>query len=240
MKKILIASGVFFAISLVFITSAFAVSGFNMFELTNFNNYTKNEVYFEDINTLEINDSIITKIDKHSEDKILVVYYTNDNSKYTLTNEENNLNILADISSKKSFGFSFGFNVNKGVEIYLPQNSDIDININTEDGVIDIEDITANNILINSEDGVINIEDVTCNSLNVSLENGVMNIEDVKSPNIEITIENGVLNVELPYSKNQYTLEIDVKTFCNVSSGGTGVNLLKVKADNGIISIKFD
>ncbi|MFI3330148.1 MAG: DUF4097 family beta strand repeat-containing protein [bacterium] len=240
MKKILIASGIFFAISLVFITSAFAVSGFDMFELTNFNNYTKNEEYYENINSLEINESIITKIDKHSEDKILVVYYTNDNSKYTITNEENNLNILADISSNKSFGFSFGFNINKGIEIYLPQNSNIDINITSKDCVLDIEDITVNNILINSEDGVINIEDVTCNSLNLTLENGVTNLEDVKSPNIEITIENGVLNVELPYTKNQYTLEIDVKTFCNVSSGGTGANLLKIKADNGIVSIKFD
>lgn len=240
MKKVFIASGIFGTLSILFIFIACVFSGFDIFELTNYNNYVRNEEYFENISILEINDSIVTKIDKHSEDKILVVYYTNDNSEYLLTKEYNKLNIDVYINDNTSYGSSLVFSTDKGVEIYLPQNSNIDININSEDCVLDIEDVIVNNIVINNEYGSINIEDVTCNSLDVTLNDGLINVEDVKCSNIEINIYEGIATIELPYEQSKYKLDIYAKKYCNVLSGGNGTNLLKVKSENGSIVILFN
>ncbi len=236
MKKLLIISGILFFISLLFISSAFVVSGFDVFEMTNYNNYTKNEEYFDNVTSLDISDCEIIQIDKHSKNNILVVYYTNDKSNYDIKNINNSLQIEGDIKSQKSFGM---FNP-KGIEIYLPSNTEFNININSENCVLDIENIIANNITINNEDGVINIEDVRCNSLTVSLDSGVVNVDDVYSPVIDITTNNGVLSVELPFERYKYTLDISGNSFCNVSSGGTGEYLIKIKNNKGITNVKFD
>lgn len=234
MKKILLAGIVCGVLACVLSITAVLTASGNMFNLTNFNNYKVESKSLNNAVSITLIDCEVIEIEESLSNELYIEYYSNDNSQYFITGDTNV--IIEGVIEDEFFDLN-----KKGVEIYIPRNSNIDIIINTEDAKIDIEDVTLNDLDITCNDSVVEISDVICNNFVIKAEDSKLELDDIKSPIINLSLEDSTLELDLPLRKSEYTLELSlIDTSCNVVSSGTGANKVVINSNEGKVRVYFE
>lgn len=200
-----------------------------------------------------------------SEKEIKVNLQTGDKNDELITNiVDNALNI--NIKNKSWASFSIGFfNIGTTLTVYVPEQHFELLDIKSDNGKINIEEIEANNINVQSSNGRIELSEITADKATVNADNGKIILTNVsgeitgKTSNGSIAIytktleypidfhaDNGKITItseELP-TNNTFDLRTDFgkiqvygkKDWDSVI--GNGEHLIKLRTNNGKITIQ--
>lgn len=259
-----------------------------------YNNYSKN-FSSNSFNGLNINIGNNSPIETFSEEKLIeqdfnsivldsdnsyvyVIPTDSNSSKITVTGipkslaydfsadvKDDILNINFKDKNTNSFNFSFN-SENLKIKIYIPQKLYESIQITTDNGIIESENIIASKIIIKTSNGIINLKNIVSDNLNLKSFNGIINFSgevnkeligetsngkidfNLKTMDIPINLEssNGSITIKSSKEPNNVTFDVNVNNgTTNIFSKyedndviGQGENLIKLKTSNGKITIK--
>lgn len=147
---------------------------------------------------------------------------------------------IAVIKIPESYTVSLDLEIDLGC-IYIYDGAYNNLNLNVDAGVIEIGSVTFNSAAIEVDAGNVTITDMTCGTLVCNIDTGAVKFNKLACPNIQIGVDLGSVKACLAGSRDDYTAtcSIDLGS-CNISSGGSGVNILKISVDAGSAEITFD
>lgn len=260
-KKISIVALILFAVGAVgsLLTYHNSVKGIS-FEKTITQNFNGLEVYAgnENIELIPTN-SKVTKITLTGE-------RSNDfKQNYTVNVRGNTLSI--DLSEHQMKFYNFNFSIFKplALKIYLPEKQFASLVINNDNGEIRSGNLKAANMKLTTNNGSINISNTTAATVDVHSDNGAITFQgnitgkitgntdngrislNVPGINIPIQLEsdNGSIAIQTEREPDNVTYDVhsdngSINIFNKYSSNtvvGHGDNLIKLRTDNGKISI---
>ncbi len=113
-------------------------------------------------------------------------------------------------------------------------------NLEVDAGVINIGVCTFNTVTMSVDAGTVNAENLTCSSLVCDIDAGTVKFSKLTCPNIQINVDLGSVKACLAGSREDYTAVCSVDLgSCNISSGGSGANILQISVDAGSAKITF-
>lgn len=196
--------------------------------------YEKQEqiVVNEEVDTIVFETDIkAINVKTHSEDFITIDHYSKDNEKWSFDIFDSTLKITSK-QPFRLFSFSFGFGSKKYNEvlIYVPENQVYNFEINTNTGLVklndlkiddlnidvDTGDISLNNLTISgttnlkASTGAVKIIDSALNELTVKTSTGKVYISDVTATSLKVTVSTSSIDL------------IDVDTPTIILSASTG------------------
>jgi DUF4097 and DUF4098 domain-containing protein YvlB len=126
------------------------------------------------------------------------------------------------------------------IEVKLPENIELELNLDTSNGKITLQDITANTVTLDTSNGVIDLDDVYADTLTGSTSNGKIQGQ-IEGSNIELGTSNGSIDLTITgatsgkyeLSTSNGSIDLTVPTSSNVgynvdlrtSIGSLDVNL---------------
>lgn len=172
------------------------------------------------------------------------------------------------VEMKKKFfsGFNIGFNISGNkIVVSVPDEKYDELITQTENGQIIVKDLQIKSVDIQTDNGKIVLEDLESKKVNVKTDNGkiefnyvtgdieaqsdngqISMVTDNLDRSISLETDNGLINIHTTTEPKNATIRakidngrIDVFGSANEETiFGNGKNLIKLKTDNGIISIK--
>ncbi len=155
---------------------------------------------YKTLNIIDIN--IPIHLYKSKDEDIHIKVFESDKDNYSIfenLKDENSLNICFD--NKRGFFENileiFDFGKNKfTTEVYLPKSNEIDINIKTENGGVQINDISANNVKVKNTNGQIKVSKVQSKeNIKIVNKNGKLDISEIDCTDLLVENGNGKLEI---------------------------------------------
>ena len=167
------------------------------------NNIVHEEVYENDFNEISIDtDAADIKIKKSTDDKIKLVIYADEEKQTIKVNNLDDLDI--NIKNKSKIGF---FNINytsSKIELYLPENFDDTIDIDSDFGDIDIASFSNLNLSLEGDCGDVNIK--KANDVKMDIDCGDIEIGTVN----DLFIESDLSDIEVEQINNYINIKSDL------------------------------
>lgn len=124
-------------------------------------------------------------------------------------------------------------NVMISLDVYLPDKYYEKINLETNNGKIQVKDFRLDNITCNTSNGSISIMDIDSKSVELSTKNGKINLNNITSPIINALSTNARINAKDIHSKNLIISTINGRIiFQNISS-----EIISGTTSNGSIEV---
>lgn len=189
-KIILISSGILCMLGIVIMAFAMMTVNFDVNALDLCGEPQKvSKAYTENIKSVSIDLINSDVVIKHSKDeRIWVTYYTTDCcptvsavSQDGTLNVSDNYNDFVYNIKQYTKGFFHGYRKNDlETVIEIPSDSkNLDIHINTSNGKIRIENISAKNIDVETSNGKVQTENISAESITLNTSNGVIDVSDI-------------------------------------------------------------
>lgn len=227
---------------IVFISSfGFGLKGKNLEEFfTASYLYEKADTVIIDDMVNELNIDVVSKnikITIHEFDYVMIDYYQligKDN--FSVQLENSIINIL-EKPVKKWVNFQITKKEVKEVDIKLPKDAHINLNINNITGTINLSEINFNKLNIINNTGNIYIKDIeVVEDLIVKVDTGNINMENIQSKNINVKTETGRINL-----KNQKTNSLVARASTgNIEISFVDSSKIELKTNTGKINIIGD
>lgn len=205
-KKVILLSSVFlliigFALSFI----AFSVSGFNVyaFDLCGEPEEMQYNAKNNEIKNLEVK-LYSGKIKVRSSEEIKSIrltYYTTDCCPVVAEETNDTLSLYCTVSD-----FEYGFKqLTRGMThglaksdkitvIEIPENQNIELNISTQNGEVDISDISLNSkIHVDTSNGRIVAQNIESKNTEIHTSNGSITAQNIKSENTKLQTSNGTI-----------------------------------------------
>ncbi len=290
MKYLVIIGAIMMGLGLVIFGITLAVAGFN-FELMTvtpddylqngsslFNGITVNlggggayeqkAVMFENADKhLILNETLgEVKIGVSPDDAIHVTYFENNNETYEITETEDTITIDKNYSRSLFFGnfINFGPFFTQEIphiELLLPKTfakdievhsaaCDVDIDdisadnvvLDVTNGIIDVDGIKANDILAEMVNGEVEISDTAVQSIKLSSTNGTVEFDELTADDIEISTVNGFIEGNILGKESDYNISSSVTLGSNTlpsNSDGDTDKTIDISTVNGGIEVDF-
>lgn len=194
MKKLLLLSAILFITGILISTTAFVVSGFDIFELTNYNNFERRNVTFDINKDISFVNCDIIEFKEYQNNDSYFTFYENKDVKYNIESINDKI-VVTQVGEIKDSIFSNGY----GIQVYVSYGSTkASYDFTSEDLFLDMEDINGiTNLNINAEDAVISLENIKVDNINIDIEDGVISIDEtIVTNDIKILTEDIVLNID--------------------------------------------
>jgi DUF4097 and DUF4098 domain-containing protein YvlB len=254
-----------------FIALLFAVTGgitylFNTLNVNaeNDSKSVKEDSSFTNIEVTSNNADVVIVPTKNS---YATVKYINDNKKakyiFDVDVDEDTLTVL--LEQKKRFFFSFGFHWGDlELEISLPERQYKNLQVMSDNGRINMQDIQSDEVLLETDNGSIQVSNVKAKTIHVGTDNGKIILDQIQGEikgntdngyisltttnrewPIDLSTNNGRIEIEMESEPTNAT--IDAKTEngkvsifgeeTNLQTYGKGKHLIKLRTDNGRITV---
>jgi len=226
-KKYIIA-GSMLAAGLLIFTIGFAVTGFNLKQLSTVSPYEEKEYTESEKVTdiqVDINNQAIELIST-KEDQLHIRYFENEEISYSIENEGGRLHIKTKDDSKwydHFFVFDLHLTDTKMV-ISIPENFVGDIDVKTSNASVDFSGIKTKKLIVDNSNGRIKIDDLSiAEDLDVKTSNSPISLENVQiSGDARIKTGNGAVILK--------NTDISGKSICNTSN--SSISLSSVSGDD--------
>ncbi|MFI3329310.1 MAG: DUF4097 family beta strand repeat-containing protein [bacterium] len=263
MKKFYIVGSLIVGVSCVLMLIAFIISGFNLYDVTNYGNFTRNE--FNDFQDYDIKllDCEFIVINNNSRDDVVMEYHTSEKIDYNIEIDDINKEVIITQIGTDTLN-SIVPGADKPLSISIPSN-DLTRNINIEtldkeNVIIEVEDVNLNVINILTYDGKVSIDDVVATTINIQGELLIVDLHDINCQDLyvnnkegkvkinraniyllDINIDNVSCDIVLPLEQGFYILDISLigNSSCNYESGGEGSIEIFIEALDSDVDFKF-
>lgn len=180
---------------IVIFIGAFANLKFDIAKLSTLPPFEKQSEVVENTNqTITLKDcNTPINIKKSSDDKIHLDYYVNEKESYNI-NSQDNIEVSKELNYK---WYDYIFNINFqqcDFTISLPENFNGDIDVNTENGKITLDDISANILTLKTSNGDFDVENIKSGSLSAKTNNGYIYVSSSEiKDTAKLTTSNGAV-----------------------------------------------
>ncbi|MFB4475308.1 DUF4097 domain-containing protein [Oceanobacillus caeni] len=204
-----------------------------------------------------------------SDRKSAEITVSGENKNQKLEAKVKNDTLMVKLKGKRFFSwFTFDwFNAFKTptLTIYLPQNVYEAIKAETDNGLVKLENLKANDIYVETDNGEVNLKDIKSSNLSAETDNGTILMDNVvgeisgntdngkivfKTDSldqmIDLETDNGAIKVYTEKEPTNTTFNINTDNGKILVFGksnydtviGNGENLVKLKTDNGSITVE--
>ncbi|QBP40072.1 DUF4097 family beta strand repeat-containing protein [Paenisporosarcina antarctica] len=190
---------------------------------------------------------------------------TSKKSKYTFDVDVKGETLSVQFKERRRFFFSFGFpSFDLKLTVSIPEKQYESIQVNSDNGRINVENIQTDVVLLETENGQIRLRNIEANTVNVETDNGKVILEHVKgeikgnSDNGRISLITNKLDWPIDLATDNGSIEIKTESVPtnaiidaetdngkitifdeekNRATYGKGKNLIKLQTDNGRITV---
>lgn len=240
MKKFRNVMLIIISISVITFITSFAL-GFKAKNIEEFftesYRYEKADTYLleDEIKTLNINTyTRIIKIRSHELNNIQVDYFNKVDKESVKFIKEGNVLSINEVKDNKIFNFQVSKNEVRTIEIVVPKDIYIDLNIKVNTGTTTIESLKLNHLIISNDTGNINIKNSeVLEDISIKVDTGNIKIEEVTSRSLNVKTDTGKIIVNnSKILKNKLETETGTVTINQLDS--KSINL---KTETGSINI---
>ncbi len=186
-----------FTVGVLFILIGFTFNGKKLFDLNEVR-MEKNIELDNNFETIDLNSEFI--INKSNTNKIHIKYYENEKQYYDLNIINDNILSINFIENLKWYERINIVNLtnysNYTPELYLPDNFDVSLNINSVNGKVSLDDVVFKNLKVNNTNGSIKLKNIVGNDITIQGKNGSIKFEEVNVNDLNIQGKNGNIVIE--------------------------------------------
>lgn len=262
MRKIYILGGAVVGVSLLIMFTALMLSGFDIYDITNYGNFEQKE-FNEFLNyDIKLVNCEFVIIDNNEREQATMIYHTNDKVDYEievidniLVIEQTGTDILNSVvpGADKPLKLSIpSRDVNRNIEIVNEKRKNPIIRVedvilgtlklDVENSVVVFDDIDILNLEINSYNTDLDLYNFNSDTILIKALAGKLKMNQVHCENINIDITDlSSCNLQLPYVLDDCTLDITLlgTAVCDYVSSGLGKNIISITSTNTKVDMKF-
>ena len=239
MKNILIIGASLVVLGIMFVAAGYFLAGRNLAGFNSKNNHYEKKTYEceGDIDSIKVKESSDhLTVFSGDVDKVTVTYFDRKNEElYDI--DENGGTLTVTRNSNKGFHFFEIDFTDKSTVITLPKEYNGKLDLHTSSGGMEINDVTAADIIAENTSGSMKLRNVTGDAISVENNSGGIRLENITSGS-DLTVGNTSGSVAFENVTSGGDLKI------KGSSGGIRIDNLSAEGDIDIVnssgSIKFE
>lgn len=188
-----------------------------------------------------------------SEDETVRIIMSGNDDDFTLNTEVEGGRLAIEVEDRSPF-FNFDFNRSYTMQVYVPANGLDSLSADSDNGSIEVNDITAVELLLEADNGRIILEAVDSDAVEVETDNGRIEVNDMEA-DISVRSSNGRIlfndvSGELEAQANNGRIELDTETLdfpvdfatdngqIEIRTASEPVNArIEARVDNGSIDV---
>ena len=253
MKNILIIGASLVVLGIMFVAAGYFLAGRNLAGFNSKNNHYEKKTYEckGDIDSIKVDESSDhLTVCSGDVDKVTVTYFDRKNEElYDI--DENGGTLTVTRNSNKGFHFFEIDFTDKSTVITLPKEYNGKLDLHTSSGGMEINDVTAADIIAENTSGSMKLRNVTGDAISVENNSGGIRLENITSGSDltvgntsgSVAFENVTSGGDLKIKGNRSDYKISSKTTSggnNLTESDSGSKELNAETTSGGINIDFE